>query len=167
MATIIQPLALLSAVLPATNYPLITGITGTNFPFAALVFDQSTDKTCYFFFESTAYASGNVTARIKWEAASGTSGDVIWAGQLACITANTDTQDIETKAFATATTVTDSHLGTTAKRLHEITLTLSNLDSIAAGDWVVLKFYRDADAAGDTLAADARLIALQVEYSDV
>lgn len=154
--------------LPASsNYPTLETIVGTNFLVQFLAFDGATEETCYFPFEAINYGSGNLTLKIKWYAASGTSGDVIWGAALAAITPNTDTQDIETKAFATAQTVTDSHLGTTAKRLHEISLTISNLDSIAAGDWCVLKFYRDADAAGDTLNnIDARLVGLELSYSD-
>ncbi|MGH7178542.1 MAG: hypothetical protein ACREJC_14290, partial [Tepidisphaeraceae bacterium] len=94
------------------------------------------------------------------------TGDVIFCAQLGAITTNTDTQDIETKALATAQTVTDTHLGTTGQRLHTVDLTISNLDSIAAGDWCVLRLYRDADAAGDTMAGDASVTLISLSYSD-
>jgi len=43
---------------------------------------------------------------------------------------------------------------------------VSSLDSLAAGDNVALRVYRDADAAGDTMTGDAILVALTVSYSD-
>ena len=112
------------------------------------------------------YGSGNVTVKPAWEADTASSGDVIWGAALAAITPNSDSQDLETKAFATAVTVTDSHLGTVGQRLHSIDLAINNLDSLAAGDWVAMKFYRDADAAGDTMAGYANLVSLLVSYSD-
>jgi hypothetical protein len=92
----------------------------------------------------------------------------VWEAQLAAITPNTDSQDIETDSLATLNYVSDTHLGTTGQRLHEATITLSNLDSVAAGDWCVLKFSRDADGtnATDDMTGDSLLVGLQLEYSD-
>lgn len=168
MATVVQDFELGpgAVLLPSSNYPQFKVVLGSSFPAAGWYFDAATEETLYLVFRATNYGSGNLTLKLRWYADSASSGDVIWGAQLAAITPNTDTQDIETKAFATAQTVTDSHLGTTGQRLHEIDLTISNLDSVAAGDWCVLKLYRDADAGGDTMTGDAVLVGVSLTYSD-
>jgi hypothetical protein len=92
---------------------------------------------------------------------------VVWGAQIAAITPNSDSQDVETDAFAAASTVTDSHIGTTAQRVHTCSITISNLDSLASGDLVYLHLYRDASETGtDTLAADANVLSTRLSYSD-
>lgn len=142
-------------------------VDGTNFPIHALAFDPDTQETAFFYVGKVRnYGSGNLSLNIGWRAASASSGNVIFGAALACVTPNSDTQDMETKAFATATEVTDSHLGTTGKRDHEATIALSNLDSIANGDDLFLRLYRKAADAGDTMTGDALVHGLELQYSD-
>lgn len=152
--------------LTALAFPQYLATQGTNFPVTGLAFDDAADETCFFKFKASDYGSGNVTLDIYWYADSASSGDVIFGAALAAITPNTDTQDIETKAFATANTVTDTHPGTTGQRLLQCAITISNLDSLAADDIVWVKFFRDADAGGDTLTGDAIVVLLQLSYSN-
>jgi hypothetical protein len=166
MATIYHEFAPGCAVLPATGYATHDMSSGTNFPVWCLDFDAAADEAVYFVFRAVGYGSGNLTLDIDWYADTGTANNVIWGAALCVITPNTDTQDIETDAFATACTVTDSHLGTTGQRLHRATITINQLDSLAADDWVCLKVYRDADAGGDNLTGDACLVLATVSYSD-
>lgn len=166
MATITHQFTPDDAAAVASNFAAYRVRQGTNFPVPGLDFDAATDEDAYFYFTATGYGSGNLTVTVQWYADSASSGDVIWGAQLACITPNTDTQDIETDALATANTATDTHLGTTGQRLHSVDITVSNLDSIAAGDYVVLRLYRDANAAGDTMTGDATVVGVNVSYSD-
>jgi hypothetical protein len=161
MGTVAHAFTPFDAVPATSNFPTLDVVAGSNFPVPALDFDAATEETCFL-----NYGSGDLTLKIQWYADTANSGNVIWGAALAAITPNSDTQDIETKAFATAQTVTDSHLGTTGQRLHECEITISNLDGLAAGDWCALKFYRDADAGGDTMSGDASLVALILTYSD-
>jgi hypothetical protein len=166
MATVKVQLSPLAAIPASGNGAAHKVIDGTNFPVPSLAFDASTEESVYFQFRAASYGSGNLTLKIFWYADTASSGDVIFGAQIAAITPNTDTQDIETDALATAQTVTDTHLGTTGQRLHECSITISNLDSLAADDFVVLKLYRDADAAGDTMTGDALVVDLELSYSD-
>lgn len=168
MATIRHHLEARSGVPAKTNGAQHDVMDGTSFPVPVLAFDAATQESAFFDFVASDYGSGDVTVDVFWYAASGTSGDVIFGAQLAAITPNTDSQDIEAKSFAAASTVTDTHLGTTAKRLHQcsITLTGSSLDAIASGDRVALKLYRDAAAGGDTIAADVLVTNIILSYSD-
>lgn len=166
MATVYQQLLPEEGQPLATNFPQYLKNNGTNFPISCLAYDAATKETIFFKLHATSYGSGNLTLQIFWYADTASSGDIIWGVQIAAITPDTDTQDVETKAFATANTVTDTHLGTTGQRLHQCTITISNLDSIASGDIVWLALYRDAAAGGDTMAGDAMLIEALLSYSD-
>jgi hypothetical protein len=165
VATVRQHLDPGSAQFLTTAFPALVR-NGTNFPAVGLAYDAAADEAAYWQIHAISYGSGNVTAKIQWYADTASSGDVIWGVQLAAITPNTDTQDVETKSLATANTATDTHLGTTGQRLHEIDVTVSNLDSLANGDALWVKVYRDADAAGDTMTGDAILTSVVVSYSD-
>jgi hypothetical protein len=94
------------------------------------------------------------------------SATVVWSCAIAAITPDTDTQDVETDTLATEQTVTDTHLGTTGQRVHTCSITVSNLDSIAANDLVFLRISRNATSGSDTLAGDAILLSAILEYSD-
>lgn len=166
MATVSHLLLPEEAQFLATAFPQYVKNNGTNFPVSGLAFDAATDEACFWKFVADNYGSGNLTIRIFWYADSASSGDVIFDANISCITANTDTQDIETDGLATINSVTDSHLGTTGQRLHSADITLSNLDSIAAGDLVHLRLNRDANNASDTMTGDAIVVAVQVQYSD-
>lgn len=168
MATVSHTFLPSDAVPHASAYATYDVIAGSNYPVPCLDFDGgSTDEGVFFYFRAVSYGSGNLTVKIDWYADTASSGDVVWGAQLACITPNTDTQDIETDGLGTANTVTDSHLGTTNQRLHQASITLSNTDSIAAGDYCVLYLYRDASDTGtDTMTGDASVVMVTVEYSD-
>ena len=148
------------------TFPQYKSNAGTNFPVSVLFYDASTDEAATWKFIATSYGSGNLTLDLWWYADSATSGDVVWGGAIAAITANTDTQDVETDAFATENTVTDTHLGTTGQRVHSCTVTISNLDSLAAEDLVFLRVRRLGSNGSDTMTNDAGLLYARLSYSD-
>ena len=153
------------ATYPTSNFPQLQQINGTNFPLLVNSFDAATKETLFFEFIPDNYSSGNLTLDLYWYADTASANDVIWGAQIAAITPDSDTQDVETKSLATANTVTDTHLGTTGQRLHKATITISNLDSIAAGDVVKLAIYRDAAQGGDTMTGDAHLWRARISYA--
>lgn len=165
MATVVQQLDVGAAQFLATAFPALVK-NGTNFPVIGLAFDAAADEAAFWHWQAVNYGSGNVTVRVEWYADTATSGDVIWGIQLAAITPNTDSQDVETDSLATANTATDTHLGTVGQRLHTVDVTVSNLDSLANNDAVWLRLYRDADAGGDTMTGDAIVTGATVSYSD-
>ncbi len=166
MATITHQFDIQAGKLRTTLFPALVQANGTSYPVPGYAFDAAADEEVYFQFRATDYGSGNLTLLILWYADTATANDVVWGAQIAVITPNTDTQDIETDGLATAQTVTDSHLGTTGQRLHEASLTISNLDSLAADDWVTLRLYRDANNGADDMAGDAIVVGIILEYSD-
>ncbi len=142
------------AGLPPPNF---SRVLGTNGPVLGLAFDPTTDEGCFWAFRMSGYTGGNLTLRIPWYADSASSGNVVWEARLQAITADTDSQDVETDGWASSNFVQDTHLGTVGQRLHEATITLSNLDSVAEGDYVRLELRRDANGtnAADDMTGDA------------
>lgn len=163
MANVVLELDPAAAQLLSTAFPALVR-NGTNFPVFALAYDAASDEAAFWGFRAVNYASGNLTVAIDWYADTATSGDVIWEVQIAAITPDTDSQDTETKALATLNNVTDTHLGTTGQRLHRATVTVSNLDSLAAEDDVWIRVARDANNASDTLTGDALIAKVTVSY---
>lgn len=138
---------------------------GTNIPVPGYAFDAATDEAVFMRTKAIGYTSGNLTVDLKWYADTASANDVVWGAAIAVITPNTDTQDIETDALATEATVTDSHLGTTGQRLHEATITVSSLDSLAADDDLVLRVRRLGANGSDTMTGDAILTEVHLSYS--
>jgi hypothetical protein len=168
MATVTIELHPEQAQFLSTNFPQYTKINGTNFPVPGLAFDAATDEAAFFNFIATNYGSGNLTVRVYWYADTASTGNVVWEAQISAITVNTDTQDVETDGLATLNFVQDTHLGTTGQRVHSADITLSNLDSIAVGDFCTLRLARDANGtnATDDMAGDAIVLMTTVSYSD-
>lgn len=168
MATVKHQLNVAGAAFLASAFPQLVKNNGTNYPVLGLAYDGagSTEEKAYWKFKASNYGSGNLTLVLRWYADSGTTGDVVWGSRIAAITPNTDSQDVETKSFATQQTATDSHLGTTAQRVHDISITISNLDSVAADDEVWIEISRLPGNAADTMSADAILVGAEVQYSD-
>lgn len=169
MATVKIELGPEGAQFLSTNFPQLVK-NGSNFPALGLAYDATTDESAFWRFVATSYGSGNLTLDLYWYADTDTtSGHTIsWEAQIAAITADTDTQDVETKALATLNAVQDTHLGTTGQRLHKCSITISNLDSIAAGDECWLRIARDANDTNftDNLTGDAILVGAVLSYSD-
>lgn len=134
---------------------------GTNdIDYQVLDFDASTDEKAFINFNMPdSWDGGTITARFVWTAAS-SSGDVIWGIQGRSY-ANDDAID---QALGTAQTVTDTLTATGDVCISDATSAVTLAGTPAGGQMVHLRVYRDADAGGDTLAADARLIAVHIEY---
>jgi hypothetical protein len=94
--------------------------------------------------------------------ASATSGNVVLAAQIACVS-DADAS-VDAKAFATANSATVAVPGA-AKTAKAFSITMTNADSIAAGDFFSLVFYRDATNGSDTATGDMELIALDMYFS--
>lgn len=166
MATITHYLDAESGQFLSSTFPQPTK-NGSNFPALGLAYDAAADEAAFWRFEAVNYGSGNLTLTLWWYADTATSGVARWGGVLAAITPTADTQDVETKALATEATVDATHLGTVGQRLHQHTITISSLDSLAAGDVVWLRIRRIGSHANDTMTGDAILIGAKVAYSDV
>lgn len=164
MGTVRQYLQPEEAETLSSAFAQFTKADGTNFPVSGLAYDATTTETAMWKWTPFGYGSGDVTVDIIWYAATATSGTVDWGAGMAAITPNTDTQDVTTKSWGTTQIVTDTHLGTTGKRLHLVTVTITSTDFVAAGDECWLRVLRNG--AADDMAGDAILTSVRLSYSD-
>jgi hypothetical protein len=168
MATVFHTLLPETAQFLASAFPAYVKINGTNFPVSGLAYDATGDEAAFWKINAINYGSGNLTLDLYWYADTASTANVVFEAQLACITPNTDTQDVETDGLATLNFVQDTHLGTTGQRVHQCAITISNLDSLASRDVVFIRIARDANStsATDDMAGDAILLMAVLSYSD-
>ena len=81
------------------------------------------------------------------------------------VMAVTDGEDVDTDSFDTANASAETTVPGTAGLMDEISITLTNADSLAAGDYVAVRLSRDADNAGDDASGDLELWAFSLEYT--
>jgi hypothetical protein len=136
--------------------------TTNNVNVVTLDFDEATDEYGHFQVQMPkSWDEGTVIAQFVWSTTA-TSGDCIW-GLQAVAFADDDALDT---AFGTAQTVTDTAKGTAS----DVAITAETSAITVAGspgseEYVCFRVYRDANAGGDTLAADARLHGVKLHYT--
>jgi len=133
--------------------------------FLQAAFDAGTDEMLHWSFRMPAnYASAPVL-KVLFKMASATSGNVIIEGRVVAITPG-DATDLDADAFATTNTSSATAVpATTAGKIGEISLALTNEDSAAAGDFVIIYLRRDADNGSDTATGDMEVVAVSLDYT--
>lgn len=133
--------------------------------FLKLLFDATTDEMCYWSFRLPTDYNSSPVLKVQYSMASATTGSVRIEGRIAAITPG-DATDVDAKALGTTNSAGDTVPGT-AGYLKEISLSLTNNDSLAGGDWVVVMFRRDADGTTgtDDATGDMELSAVSFEYT--
>lgn len=127
---------------------------------ATLDFDQSTDESAQISIPMPkSWDEGTVTAQFGW--AAGATGNVVWG----CAAVALSDDDPLDAAFGAAQTVTDGVTAIGDLMWSANTAAITIAGTPAAEDLVVFKFYRDADNGSDTLAADAKLIAVRLRFT--
>jgi hypothetical protein len=147
----------LSAEFPATNFPQLT-ISNRR---PVLAFDAATDETAYWTGIAPQGITGAVTVVVTYAMASATTGNIYWQAQLEAITAADATDTDAATSFDTANSGNGAVPGT-AGGIAQISITMTNADSIAAADYFRLSLNRDADNASDTATGDAYLLAVEL-----
>jgi len=146
----------LAAEFPAANFPAPTLINRR----PALAFDAATNETCQWSCVAPQGLTGTLTALIYYIMASATSGDTDWDVSLEAVT-DGDAVDLDAgDSFATVNSTDNTTVPATAGYLDVVSVTLTNADSIAAGDYFRLRLTRDA--ASDTGAGDAYVLAVEL-----
>lgn len=154
---------LAAAMVPNTTNGPAAGSTETTtnkVMLSTLDFDQSTDESAQIVIPMPkSWDEGTITAQFGWTAT--TTGNVVWG----CSGVALSDDDATDAAFGTAQTVTDGVTLANDLMWSAATSAITIAGTPAAEDLVVLKFYRDADNGSDTLAADAKLIAVRIKYT--
>ena len=108
------------------------------------------------------YAGGGFTFDLHWVAATATGGDVVWSVAWEEMDANNN--DLDSDAFGTASTATDTANGTSGKVTRTtVTVSHANAGSPAAGDAFRVRVRRDALDVADTMAGDASLVGVHLK----
>ncbi len=161
--TIILPV--FGCVYDTTNPP---GLSGTTLR-PMLLFDATTDEIVGWQFRVPENHSNSAdpVLKIQYSMVSAVAGDtpnseVVFSCEVMCVT---DGETIDSDSYDTINVSTATTVPATAGLMDEISLTLSNNDSMAAGDYCALRFRRDADNAGDDAAGDAEVWAVAFEYT--
>lgn len=151
-----------SAEFPASNFPQL--LLSNRRP--VLAFDASTDETAYWTGQAPQGFTGTPTLVITYAMASATSGTVGFQAQLEAITA---ADAVDTDAATSFDSVNNSASTTvpgTAGYIGQISITLTNADSMAAADYFRLSLNRDADGSAitDSATGDAYVLAVELRY---
>jgi hypothetical protein len=129
----------------------------------SLDFDPSVNEFAQFQVRMPkSWNAGTVTASFIWTANSASTNSVVWGIQALALG---DDETIDT-AFGTAITLTDANTAT-AYQVHisADTAAVTIGSTPASRNLIVFQVYRDAVAGGDTLAADASLLGVNIFYT--
>lgn len=158
MATILLPVT--GATLNQTNPP---GVDYEN-SLQILLFDDTTAETCYWMFQMPDTYGSSPILDLQYTMASATSGTVEFEVSVMAVT-DGDAADVGTESYDTVNTASATVPGT-AGHLDKISVTLTNADSVAAGDLVIIRVSRDADdGTNDTATGDLELRTVALRYT--
>ncbi len=130
----------------------------------ALFDDTSNEHLMFGFRMPVNYASAPVI-KLQYKMASATSGNVKLECAIAAVS-DGDAQDVDANAFATTNSSAATAVPGTVGHMDEISITLTNDDGLAAGDFIIVLINRDPEDTGnDTATGDLELIAASLEYT--
>jgi hypothetical protein len=149
-----------SAEFPSSSFPQLTQINQR----PALAFDAAASEAAYWTDIAPQGLTGTLTLLVYYVMASATSGNVILRAQVEAVTDGDATDLDSTTSFDTANSSAATAVPGTAGYIDVISITLTNKDSIAAGDLYRISLDRDAANGSDTASGD--LLVLAVELRD-
>jgi hypothetical protein len=125
-----------------------------------LDFDAATAEFAQFTWTPPkSWDEGTVTAQFIWQSTA--TGNVVW--NIAALALSDD--DVIDTAFGTVQAVTDGVTATTDVMISAYTAAITIAGTPASEDAVFFQVSRDAANGSDTLAVDARLIAVRIKYT--
>ncbi len=153
-----------SAQFKTTTFPAMAQSSDASGARRYLAFDAATDEAAYWTFIAPQGLTGTLTAVLTYAMASATSGNVICDATLEAIT-DGDSLDTDTsESLDTVNTSSATAVPGTAGYIDQLSITLTNADSIAAGDMIRLRIRRVGANGSDTASGD--LFLLMVEFRD-
>jgi hypothetical protein len=151
-----------SAEFPSSNFPELRLVNRR----PVLAFDAAADEACQWTDIAPQGLTGTLELIVSCIAASATSGAVGLQATIEAVTA-LDAVDLDASdSFDSANNSASTTVPATAGHLFQITITLTNKDSIAPGDYFRVKLNRDADGSAITDDATGDLYALGAEIRD-
>jgi hypothetical protein len=151
----------LSAEFPSSAFAQLT--KSNERPVVA--FDAATDENVYWSGIAPQGLAGAVTVVVTYAMASATTGAVRFQAALEAITDGDAVDTDATSSFDTDNSAGASVPGT-AGYIDQLSISMTNADSIAAGDYFRLRLRRDADGTSGTDDASGDCLVLAVELRD-
>lgn len=151
-----------SAEFPTTNFPQLTVLANSR---PVLGFSDAVQQTATWTGVAPQGLSGSLTAVISYIMVSAVANLVEFEVSLEAVT---DGDSLDLDAAESFDTVNSQSVTVpeTAGFMSQISVTLTNADSIAAGDYFRLKVSRDADdATNDTATGDCQVLAVELRDS--
>jgi hypothetical protein len=144
-----------TAHFPSSNFAALTAVNRR----PCLAFDPSTAETVYWqFLAPGTIPAGTHTLLVSYCMASATSGGVVFSAAVEAVS-DGDTIDLDSAtSFDSANTSSTSTVPGTAGYLKTVAITLTAVDSIAAGDYVRISLTRETANAGDTASGDCYVL---------
>lgn len=130
-----------------------------------LLYDASSTESALWQFRLPTNYSSSPVLKIQYAMASATSNKIDLECDIMAVT-DADSQDVDSASFDSINEITGgTTVPGTAGYIDEISLTLSNVDSWAANDFVLLRLHRDHDDGDDTATGDCEVLAVSLEYT--
>lgn len=144
-----------SAEFPSSNFPGLNTVNAR----PVLAFDASTQETAYWTLVAPQGLSGALSCVLTYMMASATSGNIEFEVSAEAIT-DADATDLDaTTSFDAVNASGAIAVPGTAGYLDQVSVTLTNADSVAAGDLLRISISRDADdGTNDTATGDLYLL---------
>ena len=145
-----------SAHFPSTNFPALSTVNAR----PVLAFDTTTAETCYWTVVAPQGLAGALSAIIHVFGNAAGTNTVIFGVSVEAVTPG-DTDFLLQSATSFGTVNTSGAVAMPATQGHQtsVSVTLTNADSIAAGDYVRISLARDIS---DTFAADAYVTLVEI-----
>lgn len=160
MATSQINLPILGGVRDLTNPPGMTWVNAR----PCLLFDGTTDELITFSFRMpNDYASG-LTVKWQYSMVSAITNNVATRAQ---VMAASDGDNIDTDSYDTLQASSDATVPGTAGLMDEISLALTNVDSLAAGDYISVQLGRENGTSGTNATGDMEVWAIALTYTTV
>lgn len=146
---------------PASNPATYAVEAGTDPDRIGLAFDASTNEAATFpFVMPQSYGGGTLTLVVTGKMASATTGDVDLDAEVEARSAG---EALDADSFDTANSTDNTTVPGTAGLSFEVSITLTNKDSVAVGDLVRLRLTRDA--VSDTATGDVEIYGVDLRES--
>jgi len=145
-----------AAEFPSTNFPQLQLVNRR----PVLSFDAAANETAYWTAVVPQGWTGTITALIYYIMASATSGDVDIDVAVEAVT-DADALDLDaTTSFDTVNSTDNTTVPGTAGYMDVVSVTMTNNDSSAAGDYI--RFSLARDAVSDTGAGDMHVLVMEI-----
>lgn len=151
---ILTPLA---AEFPASGYAALTSIN--NRP--VLAFDAAADEAAQWTFVAPQGVTGALTAVLTLIGGAAGTNSTYWQVAVEAVT-SADATDLDSATSFDTVNTGNVAMPSTQGHMVQLSITLTNADSIAAGDYVRVSIARDADNGSDNFAADTYLLAAEI-----